>query len=70
MPSIGLASNVEVLVRILWELFEEQSEEGIDVFASSYRVANTAATVGIADINRLVQEYDRCVRIPGVRVID
>ena len=34
MTSIGFAGNVEVLVRIFGELFEEESEERIDVLAS------------------------------------
>lgn len=45
VTSIGLAGDVEVLMGILGELVEEESEERIDILASSDGVADGAAGV-------------------------
>jgi hypothetical protein len=61
MTSIRLSSNVEVLRRIFRELLEKEGEESVDIFASSYSVANRVPTVRVTDINRLIKEDDRCI---------
>lgn len=45
MATVGLASNVEVLLGIFGELMEEESEESVDVLASSNGVADRATSV-------------------------
>lgn len=64
VAGVGLAGDMEVLVSILWELLEEKGEQSVDVLACSNGVADGAATVGEADIDRLVEEDDRRVCIP------
>jgi len=66
---IRFPGNVEVLLRVLWELLEEESEECIDVLASRNGIAHGAAAVGVADIDGLIEEDHRSIRIPRVRVI-
>jgi hypothetical protein len=61
---------VEVLLGIFWELLEEEGKEGIDILACSNGVANSGATVRIADIDGLVEEDDGSVRIPGKVIVD
>ena len=61
MPSVRFAGDVEILMRVLWELFEEQREQSIDVFPSCDGVADAAATVRVTDVDWLIQEYDRGV---------
>ena len=70
MASIRLASNMEVLLRILWKLLEEKSKECIHVLARCHCVAHGTATVRITDIHRLVKEDDRSVIVPRVWVVD
>jgi hypothetical protein len=70
VTSIGLASNVKVLLGILGELVEEQSEESIDVLASSNSVAHRATTVGIAYVDGLIEEDNGSVVVPGLGVVD
>lgn len=54
VTSVRLSSNVEVLLGIFGELLEEKGKEGVDILACSNGVANSGATVRIADIDRLV----------------
>jgi hypothetical protein len=61
MTSIRLSSNVEILRRIFRELLEKEGEESVDIFASSYSVADRVSTVRVTDINRLIKEDDRCI---------
>lgn len=70
VASIGLASDVEVLLGILRELFEEQGQQGIDVLASSYSIADGRATVRVANVDWLVQENDRGIRVPGEFIVN
>lgn len=70
MTSIRLTRDMEVLLRILGELLEEEREQSIHILASCNSVADSGAAVGVADINRLVKEDDRRVGVPGVIVID
>ena len=55
---------MKLLMRILWELFKEQSEESIDVLPSCDSVAHRATAVGESNVYRLVQKYDGGVCIP------
>lgn len=55
---------MEILMAVLWELLEEESQEGVDVLARSNSVTNGASTVRVARIDRLVKEYDRRIRVP------
>lgn len=43
---------------VLRELLEKKSEEGVNVLASSNGVADGASAVGIAGVDRLVEEDD------------
>ena len=56
MACVRFPGNVEVLLRVLWELLEEEGEECIDVLASRNGIAHGAAAVGVADIDRLIEE--------------
>lgn len=69
VSGIGLARDVEALVGVLRKLLEEEGEKGIDVLASSNRVADRAAAVRVADVDRLVQEDDGSIGIPGPGVV-
>jgi hypothetical protein len=60
---------VEVLLRILGELLEEEGEECIYVLSCSNGVADRATAVGITDVDGLVEEDDRCIGIPRVWVV-
>jgi hypothetical protein len=70
VASVGLASNVEVLLAVLRELLEEQCQESVDVLASSNSVADRGATVGVADVDGLVKEDNRGIVVPGKVVVD
>lgn len=61
---------MEVLLGVLGELVEEEGEEGIDILASSDRVAHGATAVRVTDIDGLVKEDDGSVVVPGVGVVD
>ena len=58
VAGVGLSCDVEVLVCVFGELFEEESQESVDVLAGGDRIADRASTVGEADIDRLVEEDD------------
>lgn len=70
MTSIGFTGNVEVLLGILGELFEEEGKQGIDVLASSDRVTDSRVAVGVTDIDRLVEEDHGRVGVPSVVIVD
>lgn len=70
VASVGLASDVEVLLGVLGELLEEQGQQSIDVLASSDGVTDTAAAVGVANVDGLVQEDDGSIGVPGVVIVD
>lgn len=70
VTGVRLASNVEVLLSVLRELLEEQGQKSIDVLASGDSVADSAATVGVADVDWLVQENHRGIGVPGVVIVD
>lgn len=70
MTGIRLASDVEVLLSVFRELLEEQGQKSIDVLAGSDGVANSAATVRVTDIDRLVQEDHGSIGVPRVVVVD
>jgi hypothetical protein len=53
---IRFPGNVEVLLRVFWELLEKESEKCIDVLASCDGVADRATTVRVADIDGLIEE--------------
>jgi len=56
MASIRFSGNMEVLLCVFRELLEEKGQESVDILASSDSVANRAATVGVADVDWLVEE--------------
>jgi hypothetical protein len=60
---------VEVLLRILWELLEEEGEQCIYVLACGNSVADRATAVRVTDVDGLVKEDDRCIGIPRVWVV-
>lgn len=69
MASVRLAGDVEVLLSILRELLEEQGKQGVDVLASSTSVADCVTAVGVANVDRLVKEYDGGVAVPSAWVV-
>ena len=69
MSSVRFACNVEILMGILWKLLEEQGQESIDVLACSDCVADRASAVREPSVDRLIEEDDGRIRIPGVRVV-
>lgn len=60
---------MEVLLRVLRELLEEEGKKGIYILSCGNSVADRATAVGVADVDRLVEEDDRCIGIPGVWVV-
>lgn len=59
---------MEGLLGVLGEFFEEEREQGVDVFSSGEGVGNRAGAVGVADVDGLIEEDDGGVGVPGVRV--
>jgi hypothetical protein len=70
VTSVGLASNMEVLLGVLRELLEEQCEESVDVLGSSNGVADRGATIGVANVDGLVKEDNRSIVVPGEVIVD
>lgn len=70
MSAIRFSRNMEVLMCVLGELLEEEREKGVDILARSHGVANRGVAVRIPNINRLVQEDDRGIGVPRVRVVN
>lgn len=68
VTGIRLSSNVEVLLGVLWELFEEEGKKGVDVLSGSNGVADGATAIGVTDIDWLVKEDNRGIGVPGVWV--
>ena len=68
VSGIRLASNVKVLLGVLRELLEEESEEGINVLAGGDGAAN-AVTVRVASVDGLVKEDDIGLVVPRVLVV-
>jgi hypothetical protein len=64
VASVGLARDMEALLRVLRELLEEESEQSIDVLAGGDGVLHRAATVRVSDIDRLVEEDDGGIGVP------
>lgn len=69
VTSIRLSSNVEGLLSVLGEVVEEQGQESVDVLAGGDSVVDGVAAVGVASIDRLVDEDDRGIAVPGVFVV-
>jgi len=59
---------MEVLLRVLWELLEEERKESINVLAGCDSVADRATAVRVSDIDWLIKENDRSICVPGVWV--
>lgn len=70
VASVGLASNVEVLLGVLRELLEEQRQQSVDILARSHSVADGRATVGVAHVDGLVQEDHRGIGVPRELIVD
>jgi hypothetical protein len=66
MACVGFSSNVEVLLRVFWELLEKESQECVDILASCNGVANRATTVRVPYINWLIEENHRSICVPRV----
>ena len=45
VAGIRFSSNVEVLLGILWELLEEESEKSVDILSGGNSVANRSTAV-------------------------
>jgi hypothetical protein len=56
VTSVRLSGNVEVLLRVFWELLEEEGEESVDVLSSSNGVADRSTAVRVTDIDWLIKE--------------
>jgi hypothetical protein len=56
MAGVGLSSNVEVLLRVFWELLEKECEQCVDILASCNSVADRATTIRVANIDWLIEE--------------
>lgn len=69
VTSIGLASNVEVLLGVLGELVEEEGQESVDILASSNGVAYGVARVRVTDVDGLVKEDDAGIVVPAELVV-
>lgn len=65
MTSVRFTRDMEALFRVLGELLEEEGKQGVYVLASSNRIADRAAAVGVADIDGLIDENNGGVCIPG-----
>lgn len=70
VASVGLSGNVEILGGIFRELLEEQREQGVDIFASGNSVADAGTTVGVSNVDRLIQEDHRGIGVPREIVVD
>lgn len=55
---------------VFGELFEEESEEGIDVLSGGNGVRDGRARIGEAGVHGLVKEDDAGVGVPAVGVTD
>lgn len=64
VSSVGLSSNVEVLLSILGELLEEECHKRINILSSCDSVANSAARVRVSNVDWLIEEDDRGVCVP------
>jgi hypothetical protein len=64
VASVTLAGDVEVLLGVLGELLEEESEESVDVLAGSDGVADSVAGVRVADVDGLIKEDNAGVSVP------
>lgn len=70
VAGVGLSGNVEILSGIFRELLEEQGEQSVDIFASGNSVANAGSTVGVSDVDGLIQEDHGGVGVPREIVVD
>ena len=70
VSSIRLARNVEVLLGILGELVEEQSQKSVDILASGNGVADRASRVRVSNIDRLIEEDYAGVLVPAKIIVD
>jgi len=69
VAGVRFSSNVEVLLRVLWELLEEESKECVNILSSSNGIADRATAVRIAHVDWLIEEDHRSIGIPGVWVV-
>ena len=58
VPSVALASHMEVEVAVLGESGQEQLEEGVHIDRCIHRVIHIGLAVRVANVERLVQEDD------------
>lgn len=69
MSRIGFTCNMEVLLGILRKLLEEQRKKGINILSSSNCIADRVTTVGVPNVDWLIEENNGRVRVPRVRVV-
>lgn len=70
VTGVRFTCNVEILGSVFGELFEEEGKKSIDILCSSARLADGVIAVGETDIDGLIKEDDRSVRVPRVGVVD
>lgn len=68
VASIRLSSNMEVLLRVLWKLLEEERQESVDVLAGCNGVGDGGAGVGVSDVDGLIEEDNGGVGVPRVGI--
>lgn len=62
-------SNMEILFAVLRELFKEQSQKGINILCSGSGALGGSVRVRVSDIDRLIQENNTGVGVPGELVV-
>ena len=70
MSSIRLPGNMKILVGVLRKLLEEKREQSVHILASSDSIADRASAVGVARVDRLIEEDYGSVRVPRMWVVD
>ena len=58
VTSVRFTCNVEILGGVFGELLEEEGEECVDILSSCDCVADLSTTVGVTDIDGLIEEDD------------
>jgi len=68
VTSVGFASNVKLELLVSRKPFEKELEEGINVLGGSQRVAGGAPTIGVTDVQGLIQKDDASIGVPRVGI--
>ena len=69
--AVTFRGHMEGSLGVFWEAGEEQLEEGIYILSSCGAAVDlgTVIGVGVSDVDRLIEEEDVAVRVPGVLVV-